>query len=268
MATRITRIPREEEVEAIFSKILQSPEACKRLSERFYEHLSEDNFVVDSDPEHFAKILFSAYENQDISALLLEICQRSMFDLLRESYLIPKRFHGKAGENPALLTDADGNLRTDFEKTVSHHDYAKFQEILKHHTCAPRSRLYLADGYDMVRSYTDDLDIEERFVNPKRGVLILYALPDTAVLGLTEAQAYAIILDAFRLIQRSAPSAMVYYGQETGIKNNKTFDEIGVLLPIHQFENQMLRHLEEIDGIVLACREDIMKKSGKDSLDL
>lgn len=167
MATRITRIPREEEVEAIFSKILQSPEACKRLSERFYEHLSEDNFVVDSDPEHFAKILFSAYENQDISALLLEICQRSMFDLLRESYLIPKRFHGKAGENPALLTDADGNLRTDFEKTVSHHDYAKFQEILKHHTCAPRSRLYLADGYDMVRSYTDDLDIEERFVNPK-----------------------------------------------------------------------------------------------------
>lgn len=62
MATRITRIPREEEVEAIFSKILQSPEACKRLSERFYEHLSEDNFVVDSDPEHFAKILFSAYE--------------------------------------------------------------------------------------------------------------------------------------------------------------------------------------------------------------
>jgi len=25
-----------------------------------------------------------------------------MFDLLKEAYLIPKRFHGKAGENPIL----------------------------------------------------------------------------------------------------------------------------------------------------------------------
>ena len=33
-----------------------------------------------------------------------------MFDLLKESYLIPKRFHGKNGENPVLLTDPDGNL--------------------------------------------------------------------------------------------------------------------------------------------------------------
>ncbi len=33
-----------------------------------------------------------------------------MFDLLREAYLIPKKFHGKAGENPVLLTDVDGNL--------------------------------------------------------------------------------------------------------------------------------------------------------------
>lgn len=42
--------------------------------------------------------------------MLLELCGRSMFDLLREAYLIPKKFHGKAGENPVLLTDVDGNL--------------------------------------------------------------------------------------------------------------------------------------------------------------
>ena len=85
MNQTISKIPREEAVEAIFSKILQSPNACARLSEIFYEHLDDDNRIPDSDPEQFAKIFFSAYENQDISALLLEVCRRSMFDLLREA---------------------------------------------------------------------------------------------------------------------------------------------------------------------------------------
>ena len=83
MSDTISKIPKEEAVEAIFSKIIKSPVACERLSEVFYEHLSEDNLVVDSSPERLAKILFLAYEQQDISALLLEICQKSMFDLLR-----------------------------------------------------------------------------------------------------------------------------------------------------------------------------------------
>lgn len=61
---------------------------------------------------------------------------------------------------------------------------------------------------------------------------------------------------------------MVYYGQETGEKAGKSFDEIGVLLPVHQFEKKMLMYLSEIDGIVLACREEMMKKAGSDSLDL
>lgn len=51
-------------------------------------------------------------------------------------------------------------------------------------------------------------------------------------------------------------------------KAGKSFDEIGVLLPVHQFEKKMLIHLSEIDGIVLACREEMMKKAGSDSLDL
>lgn len=61
---------------------------------------------------------------------------------------------------------------------------------------------------------------------------------------------------------------MVYYGRETGEKNERKFDEIGILLPIHQFEKKMLQHLEEIDGIVLAMREKMMQKAGKDSLEL
>lgn len=268
MSSMLKKIPRETEVEEVFEKILQSPEACERLEETFYDRFSDENISPDTRSQHFARALFSAYEEQDISALLLEICQRSMFDLLREAYLIPKRFHGKAGDNPVLLTDAEGNMLETSARRISSHEWNKYQEILKNHTCALRSKIYLADGYDIVRRYKNNLEIEEDFVNPKRGILILYALPDTAALGMSEAQAYAIIWDAFQQIQKCALSAMVYYGQETGVKNERKYDEIGVLLPISQFEKKILHHLTEIDGIVLAGREALMRKAGKDSLEL
>lgn len=93
---KIKRIPKEEAVEQIFKKILSSSVACEKLSDTFYDHISMDNLTIDENSKRFADILFSSYKTGDISGLLLELCQRSMLDLLRESYLIPKRFHGKA----------------------------------------------------------------------------------------------------------------------------------------------------------------------------
>lgn len=52
------------------------------------------------------------------------------------------------------------------------------------------------------------------------------------------------------------------------VRSVRRIDEIGVLLPIHGFEKRMLHHLDEIDGIVLSCREKMMKKAGAESLDL
>ena len=98
--------------------------------------------------------------------------------------------------------------------------------------------------------------------------MILYALPDTKKIGLTEAQAYAVVWDTFHNIQKEAPHAIVYYGQETGLKKEQTFDEIGILLPIREFEKKMLHHLSEIYWLVLACREKMMKKAGMESLEL
>lgn len=261
-------LPREEEAEKIFSRILSSEGACERLSETFYDHLLDDNRYTDPDPRHLAEVLFTAYKNGDVSAVLLELFNRSMFDLLKESYLIPKRFHGKAGENPVLLTDENGMLLENKKDIVSKHEYKKFCEIYKSHSAAPRSRLYLADGYELVRYYTEGMKIAERKENRERGILILYALPDTKKLHLTEAQAYDVVWTTFQEIQQAAYSAVVYYGQETGEKSGKPFDELGVLLPIHQFENKMLQHLEMIDGLVLACRENMIKIAGAGSLDL
>ena len=197
-----TVLPREEAVEGVISKVLESQEAFDRLNEVFYEHLENYQEINDDGDRHFAEVLLQAYKNGDVSALLLELCGGSMFDLLRDAYLIPKKFHGKSGENK------------------------------------------------------------------KRGVMALYALPDTRKLGLTEAQAYAVVWDTFQKIQKQAPRVEVYYGQDTGEKRQKGFDEIGVLLPIHGFEKRMLHHLDEIDGIVLSCREKMMKKAGAESLDL
>ena len=190
-----TVLPKENEVEQFFSRIMASEGACERLSSVLYDHLSDDDMQTDPDPKHLV-------------------------------------------------------------------------QVYKNHSCAPRSKLYLADGYDLMRVYTDGMNIKEKRVDKRRGVLILYALPDTVKLGLSEAQTYNVIWNTFHKIQQTAPTAMVYYGQETGEKAGKSFDEIGVLLPVHQFEKKMLMHLSEIDGIVLACREEMMKKAGSDSLDL
>ena len=102
-----TVLPREQAVEDIFSRILASPEASGRLRKVFYQYLDDEHMLVDEDPDHFLQVLFHAYQNGDVSALLLELCGKSMFDLLREAYLIPRKFHGKAGENPVLLTNVE-----------------------------------------------------------------------------------------------------------------------------------------------------------------
>ena len=263
-----TVLPREEAVEGVISKVLESQEACDRLNEVFYEHLENYQEINDDGDRHFAEVLLQAYKNGDVSALLLELCGGSMFDLLRDAYLIPKKFHGKSGENPVLLTDVEGKLLESKKREVTALEYEKFHETYRQHQCAPRSKLYLADGYDIVRSYTEGMQIQEKKENKKRGVMALYALPDTRKLGLTEAQAYAVVWDTFQKIQKQAPRVEVYYGQDTGEKRQKGFDEIGVLLPIHGFEKRMLHHLDEIDGIVLSCREKMMKKAGAESLDL
>ena len=150
-----TVLPRELAVEDIFSRILASPEASRRLREVFYQYLDDEHMLVDEDPDHFLQVLFHAYQNGDVSALLLELCGKSMFDLLREAYLIPRKFYGKAGENPVLLTNVEGELLPETGKMVSAHEYGKFKETFDRHECVPRSGLYLADGYDIVPTRTD-----------------------------------------------------------------------------------------------------------------
>ena len=69
-------------------------------------------------------------------------------------------------------------------------------------------------------------------------------------------------------IQQRCPTAMVFYGQDTGCKLQENHDELGVMLPLKEFEHNILHHLEQVDGIVLRCREEMIHQAGKDSLPL
>ena len=54
-----------------------------------------------------------------------------MFDLLREAYLIPKRFHGKAGKNPVLLTNPEGELLPEAQKKFLAESIASLRKRIK-----------------------------------------------------------------------------------------------------------------------------------------
>ena len=69
-------------------------------------------------------------------------------------------------------------------------------------------------------------------------------------------------------IQQGCPTVMVFYGQDTGCKPQENHDKLGVLLPVKEFEHNILHHLEQMDGIVLRCREEMIHQAGKDSLPL
>lgn len=256
--------PREEHAEALFHRILSNPGAEQQLYETFCMEQENASFEDGGGAEcSFAKALLQAYENRDISALTIALCNNTMFDLLRTAYLIPYRFHGKNGGNPRLLTDANGEVREEYRNAVSARELRKFHDIYRQHLSVPRAALYLADGSHLRHKYTKDMQVREMYSPSRRGVLTLYALPDTVEQGLTEAQAYNIVWDAFNEIQQRCPTAMVFYGQDTGYKLQKSHDELGVLLPLKEFEHNILHHLEPVDGIVLRCREEMIHQQAR-----
>lgn len=73
-----TVLPREEAVEGVISKVLESQEACDRLNEVFYEHLENYQEINDDGDRHFAEVLLQSYKNGDVSHCCLncveEVC--------------------------------------------------------------------------------------------------------------------------------------------------------------------------------------------------
>ena len=127
-----TMFPREEHADVLFQKILNDPWACEKLQETFCNSLALNDDTANSpSASTFANVLFDAYHNRDLSAFLMVICQNTLFDLLRNSYLIPYRFNADGKQNPIIMTDTEGNLLSEYKKTVHEKEYHHFQNVCK-----------------------------------------------------------------------------------------------------------------------------------------
>ena len=174
-----TLFPREEKAELLFEKILKDPEACRRLTETFYESMDADTDIECGylPPEKFAYALLDAYKNRDLTALLMAICQNSMFDLLRNSFLAPFRFNADGQENPVFLTDEKGNFLREKGIHVSDRDYDRFRRIYRE---KPGVKMYLAYGYRKRHAYDEaTMEVEEYKMGEHIGVLLVYELPNS-----------------------------------------------------------------------------------------
>ena len=85
-----TIFPREEKAKVLFDKILSDSWAYNKLFQTFCDNLfCNDDSGTEISPLEFTEALFNCYINKDLSAFLMAISQNTLFDLLRNSFLIP-----------------------------------------------------------------------------------------------------------------------------------------------------------------------------------
>lgn len=252
-----TIFPKEQNVTPLFEQILANPTACRRFKDVFLDNLEsyQETRGFEKDDTLFAKIILSAYRQSDVSALLLGVCGRTLFELLRQAFLIPKKL---TVDNPFFLTDKEGNFIAK-KDDISNREQEKFQEIYQSDLHHSETTIFLVDDDDIVHSYEPDFSISTKRINKKRGILVLYSLPNTLKLEMTESEVYAFIWKTFLHIQEIIPSSRIFYGQET----SENADELGVFLPIHHFEKKMLQNIEQVNELVDALREQMVNKQDK-----
>ena len=108
----------------------------------------------------------------------MAICQNTLFDLLRNSYLIPYRFNADGKQNPIIMTDTEGNLLSEYKKTVHEKEYHHFQNVCKE--IGSTQNMFLAQAYRYSHAYaSDSMDIKQKNLESCTGVLLIRELPDT-----------------------------------------------------------------------------------------
>ena len=226
-----TIFPREEHSDILFQKILNDPWACEKLQATFCDFLfCNDEFDHPLSPEEFSKALFESYKNRDLSAFLMGICQNTIFDLLRNSFLIPYRFNADGKQNPIIMTDEKGLLLPEYDNPF-----------------------YKKEAYRYSHDYgPNHMNIEQKILEITTGILLIRELPDTVKLKETEAEAYAAVWDIMIALEKELPMAYVFYGQDTLVEHNKRYDEIGIFLPNSHFLKHLEKHIEKAEAIIYA----------------
>ena len=232
-----TLFPREEKSDILFKKISEDKWACEKLMETFCSYLfSNDGVDLPDSPS---------------STFLMAICQNTVFDLLRNAFLIPYRFNADGKQNPMIMTDENGMLLPEYKRSIHEREYRHFHEVYTD-LGAPKN-IFLAQAYRYSHSYTsDDMEPEQNILEKNNGVLLIRELPDTVKLKETEAEAYSAILDIVIELQKELPMSYVFYGQDSLVEDNTRYDEIGVFLPNSHFLKNLERHVSKAEAIIYA----------------
>ena len=247
-----TIFPREEKAEVLFDKILSDKWAYNKLFQTFCDNLfCNDDSVTDLSPLQFTEALFNCYTNKDLSAFLMAISQNTLFDLLRNSFLIPYRFNADGKQNPIIMTDDNGILLPEYKNTVHEKDYQHFYNIYQN--LHNNKNIFLAKAYRYSHIYGDDPSIiEQQIIEENTGILLIRELPDTVKLKETEAEAYSAVWDLMLELEKNLPMAYIFYGQDSYIDNNKHFDELGIFLPNSIFLKNLENHVKKAEEIIYA----------------
>ena len=245
-----TIFPREERAEVLFQKILNDPWACGKLQETFCNCLfCNDDSDAGISPAEFSLALFNAYTNRDLSAFLMGICQNTLFDLLRNSFLIPYRFDADGKQNPVIMTDENGQLLPAYKGTAHEKEYRNFHEVYK--DLGNQKNIYFAQAYRYSHEYqSDHMDVKQKILEKNTGVLLIRELPDTVKEKETEAEAYSAVWDLMIELEKNLPMAYVFYGQDSLVENNNRYDEIGIFLPNSIFLKNLERHVAKAEEII------------------
>ena len=245
-----TIFPREEKAEVLFDKILSDKWAYNKLFQTFCDNLfCNDDSGTDLSPLQFTEALFNCYTNKDLSAFLMCLCNNTVFDLLRNSYLIPYRFNADGKPNPIIFTDESGNLLPEYKSIAHEKDYQHFNTIYQ--GLNNKKNIYFAKAYRYSHSYDpDSADTFQQILEEHSGVLLIRELPDTVKSKETEAEAYSALWDLMIQIEKDLPMAYVFYGQDSLIENDKRYDELGIFLPNSHFLKNLEKHVEKAEAII------------------
>lgn len=244
-----TIFPREEKAKVLFDKILSDSWAYNKLFQTFCDNLfCNDDSGTEISPLEFTEALFNCYINKDLSAFLMAICQNTLFDLLRNSYLIPYRFNADGKENPIIMTDDTGRLLPKYCGDIHNKDYQHFLESYR--DLGEPKNMYFSQAYRYSHAYTGEDTIGQLVLERSHGVLLIRELPDTIKQKETEAEAYSAIFDLVLKLEKELPMAFVFYGQDSLVEHDEKYDEIGIFLPNSIFLKNLERHIAKAEAII------------------
>ena len=93
---------------------------------------------------------------------------------------------------------------------------------------------------------------EQKILEKSDGVLLIRELPDTVKQKETEAEAYSALWDLMIALEKELPMSYIFYGQDSLVKNNSRYDEIGIFLPNSLFLTNLEHHVEKAEEIIYA----------------